>query len=107
VKRVVELAPDAIQDQAEIHAYLLEREGRGRADAVLDGLEGLIQALDRLGDRGHAPPELEGLGQRRILEVHFKPYRVLYRLDPKRVTVLVVADGRRNFGALLRRRLLR
>jgi mRNA-degrading endonuclease RelE of RelBE toxin-antitoxin system len=34
------------------------------------------------------------------------PYRILYTVDGDVVTIAVVADGRRNFAALLEQRLL-
>jgi toxin ParE1/3/4 len=39
-------------------------------------------------------------------ETAFKPYRVIYRVEGKRVLVYVIADGRRDLQSLLSRRLL-
>ena len=39
-------------------------------------------------------------------EVHFKPYRIVYRVSDDAVRVLMIADGRRDMEALLQRRLL-
>ena len=39
-------------------------------------------------------------------EVHFKPYRIVYRVLGEDVYVYLVADGRREMQALLSRRLL-
>ena len=39
-------------------------------------------------------------------EVHFKPYRIVYRVSDGAVHVLMIADGRRDMEALLQRRLL-
>jgi toxin ParE1/3/4 len=49
---------------------------------------------------------LLALGLREYREVFFKPYRIIYRIMAKRVTVLVIADGRRDMQTLLQRRLL-
>jgi toxin ParE1/3/4 len=41
-------------------------------------------------------------------EVYFKPYRIVYRVedDRQRVTVFLIADGRRSLQGMLERRLL-
>ena len=46
------------------------------------------------------------MGVHSYLQVHFKPYRVIYRVVGQTVVVLVIADGRHNLKALLERRLL-
>ena len=46
------------------------------------------------------------VGVHSYLQVHFKPYRVIYRVVGQTVVVLVIADGRHNLKALLARRLL-
>ena len=46
------------------------------------------------------------MGVHSYRQVHFKPYRVIYRVVGQTVVVLVIADGRRNLKALLERRLL-
>jgi len=46
------------------------------------------------------------MGIRDFREVHFKPYRIIYRVYGRRVVVFLMADGRRDMRALLARRLL-
>ena len=105
--RVVRNSKAAARDIEELDADLTEREGAARAGAVVGGVSAIILNLAQTGERGHAPHELSGLGRNDLLEVHFKPYRIVYRLEAKTVTVLIVADGRRDFASLLTRRLLR
>lgn len=107
MKIAVKILPVALEDIAEIHAFILDREGPLQAGAVLDGLEKAVLGLGELSARGHSLPELVGLGFRDILEIHFKPYRIIYKVFPKEVPVFVVADGRRSLQALLERRTLR
>ncbi len=52
------------------------------------------------------PPELAALGIRAYREVFFKPYRLIYRVEKRRVVVFLIADGRRDMQSLLARRLL-
>ena len=103
----VKLARQTIFDIEEIYAYLPAQEGREIAEKVLDGLQKSVLGLSHLPERGHFPPELEGLGLADIREIHFKPYRIVYQVRDKMVYVLAAADGRRDFRSLLSRRLVR
>jgi toxin ParE1/3/4 len=53
------------------------------------------------------PPELSRINVTAFLEVHFKPYRILYEIDTATVYMHCVLDGRRDLTTLLERRLLR
>ena len=66
----------------------------------------LIAPLKRFPERGRHPAELLALGIRDYRETFFKPYRIIYYADGKRVYVSLIADGRRDMQALLARRLL-
>ena len=65
-----------------------------------------MKALERFPERGRHPAELLTLGIREYRETFFKPYRIIYYVDGKRVYVALIADGRRDMQALLERRLL-
>ena len=43
---------------------------------------------------------------REYREIFFKPYRIIYRIQAKRVYVYLIVDGRRDMRTLLSRRLL-
>ncbi|HEY9549871.1 MAG TPA: type II toxin-antitoxin system RelE/ParE family toxin, partial [Kiloniellaceae bacterium] len=58
-------------------------------------------------ERGRHPRELANLGITGFREIFFKPYRLIYRVEKRRVIVQLVADGRRDMQGLLSRRLLR
>ena len=100
------LTDAASDDLQDLYDFLLENEVDGRADKVLDKIEELIQSLSNHPDRGNYPKELLALGIREYRELHFKPYRILYRVIEKKVYVYLIADGRRDFQTLLQRRLL-
>jgi len=38
--------------------------------------------------------------------VHFKPYRLIYRVTSKQIVIYIIADGRRDMQASLSRRML-
>ena len=63
--------------------------------------------LPNFPERGNAPKELQPLGIAEFRGVHYKPYRVIYRIFGTRVVVYCVLDGRRDMQSLLQRRLTR
>ena len=102
----VRLTPDALADLEEIHDWIAVHDSPGRAAHAEDQSLAAVAALARLPDRGAHPRELLALGIRAYRETFFKPYRILYGVEGKRVDVYLIADGRRDFQALLARRLL-
>jgi toxin ParE1/3/4 len=94
----VSLTKDAERDLEEIYLYIAEHDS-----------ERLVQATDALRtspDRGSYVNELRSLGISEYRQILFRPYRLIYRVHAKQVVVYVVADGRRDMGSLLARRLL-
>lgn len=70
--------------------------------------DGLLPLRARDVDAAELQLQAEPFGylNLRNRQVHFKPYRVIYRVVGQNIVVLVIADGRRNLKALLERRLL-
>jgi len=107
MKYYVRLTEDAENDLLDIHAYVATNDSPEKADRLLDKLEAVCCALADLPSRGHAPPELAPTGLRQYLEIHLKPYRILYEIAGRYVYLLAVWNGRRDVSALLERRLMR
>jgi toxin ParE1/3/4 len=107
MKYVLRLTEEAENDLLDIHAYVAANDSPNKADELLDKLEEKCLSLENLPTRGHVPPELVPTGARQYLEVHLKPYRILYEVVGRHVCILAVWDGRRDVAALLERRLLR
>ena len=103
----VVLSADAERDIDEIARYIAENDGLAHATGVLNGLEQACFGLAEFPDRGNIPKELVALGIREYREVHFKPYRIVYRVTRRRVVIYCVLDGRRDMQSLLQLRLLR
>lgn len=103
----VRLSEDAEHDLIDIYSYIAIHDSVEHADHVLEELEALCSSLAELPLRGHVPSELDRIGVRSYLEVHFKPYRVIYEVVGRNVFVHCVLDGRRDMQSLLTRRLLR
>lgn len=107
MKHRVEITEYAEQDILDIYRYITHHDSTLNAEYIFDHLQALCLSLAELPDRGHVPPELDYLGIKEYLEVHFKPYRVIYRVTGKAVYILCVADGRRDMRSFLESRLVR
>jgi toxin ParE1/3/4 len=101
------LSGDAERDIEEIYRYIAVQDGIARAEKVLGNLQDACAKLIDYPARGNVPKELRPLGIDEYREVHYKPYRVIYRITGRKVIVYCVVDGRRDMQTLLQRRLLR
>lgn len=102
----VVLTRGAANDLEEIQDYIAEHDAPAKADHLLDRIEKIVESLATFPERGSYPKELLALGIKDFRETFFKPYRVIYRVIGQRVTIVLVADGRRDMQTLLTRRLL-
>lgn len=102
----VVLTTDAARDVRDIDAYIAWRDSAEAACAVVEGLGQVFAGLGENPQRGNYPKELLSLGIREFREMHFKPYRVIYRVIDQTVYIMCVADGRRNMQRLLLKRLV-
>lgn len=96
----------AERDLQEIYDHIFEFDSPEKAEYVLKRLLEVVERLAALPERGPHPKELQALGIREYRQTYFKPYRVIYRIMPKKVVIYLIADGRRDMQALLSRRLL-
>jgi toxin ParE1/3/4 len=99
------LAEDAERDIEDIYRYVARHDGLGKADRLIAALEQTCLGLSKLPERGNVPKELLPLGIAEFREVHYKPYRAIYRIIGRKVIVFCVLDGRRDMHSLLLRRL--
>ncbi len=106
----VRLTAGAEHDLSGIYRRRLVQRGAEGIDGAEALLDRLVQGIEGLADypeRGPVPPELEVLGIRAYRQLSLSPYRVIYLADSTIVTVLIVADSRRDFRTLLEERVLR
>ena len=101
------LSDDAEYDLDDIFAYVAEHDGIVNAERVLTALGDACAKLESYPERGNVPKELQSVGISEYREVHFKPYRIIYRVFDRRVIVYCIVDGRRDMQSFLQRRLLR
>ena len=101
------LSGDAERDIEDIYLYVARTDAVEKAGRLLTALEQTCFGLSEMPERGNIPKELEALGITDFREVHYLPYRVIYRVADRQVIVYCVLDGRRDMRSLLQRRLVR
>jgi toxin ParE1/3/4 len=106
-KYKVIIDPLAKQDLKEIFIYVAANDNLGSANTLLDKLEETCYKLEEYPERGHIPQELKRTGIKRYLEIHYKPYRIIYEIEKGLVYIHTVLDGRRYIQEILSERLLR
>jgi toxin ParE1/3/4 len=97
---------EAERDLDDIISYIADHDSIDRALFVATRIERAISGLASFPRRGPHPKELLEYGNRDFREIHFKPYRIIYRVVMDRVVIVLIADGRRDMHALMNRRLL-
>jgi toxin ParE1/3/4 len=94
-------------DLKEIFVYVSINDSVESPDRLLDNLEKMCFKLEKYPKRGHIPEELKNTGIKKYLEIHYKPYRIIYEIDQSLVYIHSVIDGRRNVQEILSERILR
>jgi toxin ParE1/3/4 len=106
-KYKVVIDPLAKADLKELFNYVSVSDNIEAANKLLDALEATCYKLENHPERGHIPPELRQTGIKNYLEIHYKPYRIIYEIEGNLVYIHSVLDGRRNIQELLNNRILR
>ena len=107
VAYTVLLTQDAMDDLEAICDYIYVHDSPDKADYVINQIEKTFGRLTLFPERGGYPQELLEVGIREYREVFFKPYRIVYRIQNRKVYVMMIVDGRRDLQALLLRRMLK
>jgi len=102
----VQWADAAVRDLEELVSYAAA-DSPANAERLLERLEKRARTLDSSPSRGRVVPELAHFGLRNWRELLVKPYRIIYRIEERTVSVLAVLDGRRELEDLLLERLIR
>ncbi len=101
------LTEDAEADIFGIWKYVARHDSVERAGSLIDALQEACFSLCHFPDRGHCPPELQRVRVLDYRELHYKPYRIIYRIVDRQVFIHCVLDGRRDLQELLLERLIR
>jgi len=107
MKFQVYIVNDAEEDLFQIYQYIALNDTPAKAEKIFQKLKETCLNLKRFPKRGHCPPELEHIGVFDFLEIHYKPYRIVYQIFSTNVYVHCSLDGRRDLQDLLQIRLLR
>jgi toxin ParE1/3/4 len=107
MKHKVIIDPQAKLDLKEIYFYVAVKDSAQSANKLLDALEETCNKLEKYPERGHIPPELKPTGIKNYLEIHYKPYRIIYEIENNLIYIHSVIDGRRNIQEILSNRFLR
>jgi toxin ParE1/3/4 len=107
MKYKVFIDPQAKLDLKEIFIYAAVNDSIQSANQYWDPLEETFSKLEKFPERGHIPPELRPAGIKKYLEIHYKPYRIIYEIEKNIIYVHSVIDGRRNIQEILSNRFLR
>jgi toxin ParE1/3/4 len=103
----VVIDPLAKADLKDIFIYVSVNDSIESANKLLNGLESTCNKLEKYPERGHVPPELRETGIKNYVEIHYKPYRIIYEIEGNLVYIHSVLDGRRNIQEILNNRILR
>ena len=103
----IRISTVAAKDILEIYDYVVEFDSETNADRLVAKIKASIDTLANFPERGSVPSDLIDIVIRYYRQIFFKPYRIIYLVNEKFVTINAVLDGRRNLQTLLSRRLLR
>ena len=73
---------------------------------ILKSIKQKASNLYTLPEKGRIVPELQGQGILQYSELVIPPWRLMYRIDERKVHVLSVIDSRRNVEDILLARLM-
>lgn len=96
----------ALRDYESILSYVARASGILRARQLDAKLGRGISRLDTEPARCRIVPELREEGIDSYRELVIRPYRLMFRIDGRVVTLLAVVDGRRDLQELLLQRAL-
>lgn len=102
----VDLSVEAAKDLQEIYKYVYENDSEQNADYLINKLKSKCFELQEFPHREHNLPELLLFNISDYLEIHFKSYRIIYRVYKNEVIVHCLLDGRRNISRILEERIL-
>ncbi len=97
----VEWSPVAVRDLDLILDYVWLRDRREAADRLAEKILGAVEALSHSPVRCRVVPELATIGIRDLREKIVGPYRAVFLLRERTVSIVALLDGRRNLAELL------
>jgi toxin ParE1/3/4 len=102
----VAISERAEQDLRRIANYHAEHRSLDEAIALVGKVRAKIASLEEFPERGAIPVEIRALGIGDYRQTLIRPYRIFYLVNAATVTVVMIADGRRDLDSLLSERLI-
>jgi len=88
----IEWTKPALSDLESIHNYI-KKDSEYYATRFIEKIIEAIEKLEKFPELGRRVPEAE---QNNIRELLFYNYRIMYRVEIKRILILTVIHGSRN-----------
>ncbi len=66
-----------------------------------------VKPLDKFPEQGRIIPELKNENIMKYRELIISPWRLMYKIEEKKIYIMAVLDGRRNIEDILMKRQLR
>ena len=105
-KYTVEMSREAKRDLAEIIRYIAQNNPR-TALVITDRIEAKINTLDHFPHRGAYVRELLDKNVKKYRHITEPPWKIIYQVDDKIVTIMAIIDSRRNLEDILVRKFLK
>jgi len=102
----IEWSAIAANDLIGIADYLIAAESVEISNLVCQRILDRIDTLASLPWRGRTIPEVRELSMKEFREIIVPPYRILYKIQKNKVSVIGVMDGRRNLRDTITERVL-
>jgi toxin ParE1/3/4 len=96
----------AREDLFEIVEYI-KLDSAAVALKILENIESNVRRLVDFPEHGRVVPELKELNVYQYREIVVSPWRVIYRVDKRKIYIMAVIDGRRDVADVLLNRQLR
>ena len=106
MRHEINFTSEAQDDLIEIYKFVAINDSFDKAENLFNEIYETCVSLKDFPNRGQNPPELFDMKED-FLEIHYKPYRIIYTVSKNVVFVNCIIDGRRNVQELLRERLLK
>lgn len=106
-RRKVVWHASAVSDLDYLVEHLKASGSHVNAAHVVDRLDDLGASLSMSAERGRIVPEFAAHGIVAYREVIDRPWRLIYRVEPREVIILTIVDSRRRLDELLLQRLVR
>ena len=96
----------AQNDLIEIIDYISD-DNSDSAEKIFENIKDHSIKLSGFLERGRIVPELKFHNIDTYREIIISPWRLIYRIEEKKVYILALIDGRRNFEDILLQRIMR